>query len=122
MKNTRVEKSSEPRSQFAGWLPPQPFRGALLRRGIVAWIGIRGIVILAGLWLGLGFVEGIVAGAAITAMATVVIWLDLRVAREDILLANIGIPPLAIATTAAAYPVALELTLQSVLTLLFGTR
>lgn len=93
-----------------------------MRRGIIAWIGIRGLVILAGLWLGLGIVRGIAVGTAIIALATVMVWLDLRVAREDILLANIGVPPLAIKFVAATYPAALEFMTLSALTLLLGAQ
>jgi len=103
-------------------LPPQPFRSALLRRGMAAWIGVRGLLFLAGLPLQLGFYVHLVAAPLISAVAVLIVWLDLRVAREDILLANIGVAPHATLATAAVYPILLEFTAQASYLLLSGAR
>lgn len=80
------------------------YRNALALRGLFAWAGLR----LAAAWVSITD-PGLLLECFIVALVGGVVLMDAVRREEDLFLANLGVPRLAIALTAVPLAVALEL-------------
>ena len=79
------------------------FRIVYPLRGLAAWVGVRLLAAAAKL-----ITMNLAQSVLVVAVVALAVWLDARRRREDLFLANLGIPAWAIAVGALPFPILLE--------------
>ncbi len=91
-------------------LPPPPFLGAIARRSVVLWIGVRGLLAIVG-----GVRLAPVAAAAVVVLTAGLLELDCRRRHEELFLANLGVASATLFVLGAIAPTLAEVTVALVL-------
>jgi hypothetical protein len=93
-------------------LPPRLVRDIRLR-AVAFWVGVRVVAGLLG-WLSAASVYGLEISFGVAALAALLVLLDVRITREWLMVANLGVSKATILTLALTPPALLETALQVV--------